>query len=706
MDEEITSLADKVTAILRQRKIVEFSDLVKETGANERDLKLIINLLEKEEMVDVGYSLTKMLISWNDEADRILMKMKKNQKIISLTPDAALELSKNKNGGSKLNKHSVEENKKTEEDLSQFNILKEKSSEELEKEIKAVQSSLYARQQKSKKEDKEGDAKRESSYQIGSMAVKDMETDEVDKEQDEENESFTILNSKPENILKKKIKADHQDRVVKESRPKVKKKSDSLEKEIDKEVKDIERTILLRISGESDNGESAIISLKDSDIVKSAKKADSNNTQSRQKLLNKYKVGRRTEDIDQSEEESDRETMRMLEEKLNQIVNKKAEIADLNKEKTILFDTAHPELKSKLSAQIDALESMMAEKEGRIKELKDKIQLLPEDLNEMQKLLSFVREKEEMINSHFNSSLLRINEMKAKLNEARSDYTEEFEAIRNQIIEQEKELVKISNVHSSLKYKEERILNSIHFAKDNIAKSQEELVNLESQLDNLKSLSKSIELKIEETNKALRSLNKHFESYIEKMRALDNIDNEIREIQSEFLKSKQKIDSKIQDYRNEILSLTKSIELEASQRYLEELERMTSNAEDSFTSLLSHEREINRSIEEKKRELSQLLQEAKLLQQSLSSKYSEQHAPLPALSIKENGDNLKAGFSNDINDEYYTIDLSRDKDVEVKSLDATYINYPAQSNSGKIKDFLNKFKDAFKKAIDKKTGKK
>ncbi len=97
MVEEIISLADKVITILKERKIVEMADLVKETGAQEHDIKLIIDLLEKEEMVDVGYSLTKVLISWNDEADRILAKTKKNQKVISLDKDESVALAKKKN---------------------------------------------------------------------------------------------------------------------------------------------------------------------------------------------------------------------------------------------------------------------------------------------------------------------------------------------------------------------------------------------------------------------------------------------------------------------------------------------------------------------------------------------------------------------------------------------------------------------------------
>ncbi|MEM3369727.1 MAG: hypothetical protein QXE90_02650 [Candidatus Micrarchaeia archaeon] len=715
MDEEIISLADKVISILKQRKIVELADLIKETGAQEHDIKLIINLLEKEEMVDVGYSLTKVLVSWNDEADRILMKMKKNQKIVSLNSHEASKISRSRNGNSLYTKHiSSETQDKANvqaEELPKFNVLKEKTTEEMKKEIESVQMNLRSRQTTKVKNDSK-EIKRESSHRIGSMAIKDAETSNEDHLDKKENtQDFDVLNSKAENILKhvKGSAEEHEEQKHKQKD----KKQQLRDQEIDREVREIERNILLRLSGESENGDNShVISLENSDIVKTAKtRANTGqnaekNVSSKQRLLGKYRSEPARTYVKDQKEKQEKDEFKELEDKLNQIVNKRAEIAELNKQKTVLFDAAHPELKSKLSTQIEAMESIMAEKEERLKELKDRIHILPQSISELNKTLELYKEKQERLDSVFNSTLNQLDEIRNKIQEAKEEYSGEFALVRNQIIEKEKELMKINDIYSSLKDKEDRLINSIQFVKENISRSQEELVNLEDQLERFRSSSKSIEMKIEETSKVLRSLNRQFENYIGKARELDMFDDEIKQIQREYIKAKEKVDLKIDDYRKEILALSKSVELEASNRYLQELERMTSEAEDSFNSLLYDEQEINKSIENKKKELSHLMEEAKALQRSLATKelsnvpkmtpnhVNQQSLSVPIESLADEGS---------IESDRYILN-EQSKDFDVKTLDSISLQNSANKESKleEIKGTISRFLSEFNKKLGKK----
>lgn len=717
MDEEIISLADKVISILKQRKIVELTDLVKETGAQEHDIKLIINLLEKEEMVDVGYSLTKVLVSWNDEADRILMKMKKNQKIVSLNSHEASKISRSRNGIQATTKHTPLEIQDKEnihnEEMPKFNVLKEKTTEDVKKEIESAEMNLSSRQTtKVKNDSKEKEIKRETSHRIGPMAVKDAETsNEGHTDKKENTEDFEILNSKAENILKRS-KGTAEEHEGQKQKPKVKKQS-LRDPDIDREVREIERNILLRLSGESENGDAShVISLENSDIVKSAKaranqrqNAEKNDS-SRQGLLGKYRSEPTRTDTKDQKEKRGKDELKELEEKLNQIVNKRAEIAELNKQKTVLFDTTHPELKSKLSAQIEAMESIMAEKEGRLKELKDRIQVLPKNISELNKTLELHKEKQERMDSVFNSALNELDEIRSKIQEAKGDYEGEFALVKNQIIEQEKELMKINDIYSSLKDKEERLINSIQFAKENISRSQEELVNLEDQLERFKSSSKSIEMKIEETSKVLRSLNRQFENYIGKIRELDTFEDEIKQIQREYLKAKERVDSKMDDYKKEILALSKSVEMEASNRYLQELERMTSEAEDSFNSLLYNEHEINRSIENKKKELSQLMEEARSLQRSLAGRNI---TSVPEMTSNLASQQLRSISIESLSDEgsiepdRYTLN-EQSKDFDVKTVDSISLQNSVNKESKleEMKDTISRFLAEFNKKLGKK----
>ncbi|MCS7109202.1 MAG: hypothetical protein NZ903_00160 [Candidatus Micrarchaeota archaeon] len=601
MAEEIDSLADKIISILKQKKIVELSDLVKETGAEEKDIKLIINLLEKEGMVDIGYSLTKVLISWNDEADRVLMNVRKNQSIIHHS-QAPSDVS--------INTHYKNtEPHKSEQNLDgepSFNIFREESSQKVEEEIKKIKSNILQKGNKQKKE-KAKDVVRESSYQVGGMAVKDRETIETD-DYENDGEDFAILNSKVENILRK-----NENEIAEEKREKRSKKQKDTE--IEKEIAEIERNILLRISGEDEEGDSAhIISLKDSDIVKEGSKQNPKKIkESTRQVLKKYKADHEVESNDIYKE---------LRKKLDEINQKKEEISELNKQKTILFDSQHPEIKSRLSAQIQAIEKLMDEKESRLKELRNKIDQLPIDLDETARNLSNLKKKSDDLNSSFSQIINQIKDTRDQLKEIKAEYISELDLIRNQIIEQEKEIIRIGNIYSSLKEKEGRLLNSISFVKENILKSQQELLNLEEQLDRFNAISKSIEMKLDDTNKVLKSLNRQFDTCVNRLKEIESFDKDLKELEYEYLKKKEEIDSKIREYEKDLVSLSKSIELEATSRYLKEIEDMLAESENSISVLYSSEKELNRKIEEKKAELNSLLHEARQLRDSIYSQES------------------------------------------------------------------------------------
>lgn len=61
---DILSLADKVIEILKERKSIELSELARCAGADTSEVKKIIDLFEKEDMLKVGYQLTKTQITW------------------------------------------------------------------------------------------------------------------------------------------------------------------------------------------------------------------------------------------------------------------------------------------------------------------------------------------------------------------------------------------------------------------------------------------------------------------------------------------------------------------------------------------------------------------------------------------------------------------------------------------------------------------
>jgi len=699
MDEEIVSLADKIISILKQRKIIELSELAKQVGAEEQEVQNIIEILEKEEMVDVGYSLTKVLISWNDEADRILMKMKKGQKITSLS--SSKEISELKRNGKNHStqkpivipevKHDHKTHGTSEDDSDsikdKFKILSEKDTQEVKKELAVIQYQLESANKKKPKPSEDKSAKkekRESTHKIGAFAVKEQETSENEEDKKPEkqdlNESL-ILSSKAEGILKKvKQKQQESEKSVRESRAKdtpINAKKKEGDKEIDKEIKQIEKVLLLRLEGDSVQGEdSQIVDLNESDIVKKVKQESISKSKSNRKnILREYRAGERAgldenesygikknqnrnQDSEQEEnriEKSDQsdssdQDLARLENLLNQVVNKKAELIELNKERAVLFETKHPELKSKLNAEFKAINELASDRENKIAELQKRLSNLPDVVEKIEKEVEGIKQARDKIDQEYNAAREQINSLKLQISESKKETTKELADIKSQIVDHEKEIVRVSNIYSSLKSNEEQLLNSLNYFKQRIVESQSNLINLENSLDEMRSRSRSIELRIEELERGIKALNHDFERSLGKLNQLQSLESKISELETEYSSIKRSLDSKIEDYEKEIIGLKESINLDMTNKYLQELQKITENSEEEYYSLIKSDEILNKQIESKKKELGDLISEVKELQSRINQNQARSHEiSSPVGQVRDN--DLSSQFSSDYGDD-------------------------------------------------------
>ncbi|MHA1758622.1 MAG: hypothetical protein ACTSVV_17790 [Promethearchaeota archaeon] len=662
MDQGIFSLADNIIEILKQKKIVELSELVKLTNADERDIKLILDLLEKEQLVNIGYRLTKTLISWNDEADRLLMKMNHDQKITSLDSPSQTPKKKKRAVFSALSDMtqniSPDQNKLENDDIDKgglnFNVVRDTEIDSstdnhvLEQQIRATEKKLQdlkdIKIQKKRKRKKQPTyskktSKRDSKFNIGAFSVKEKEVDnEIDSFSSDaagDPDEFELFNSKHENIIRSDQKLDKA--KLKPSRSKMrasKNKSQSKaqltgknKKEIDREVEEIEETILSRLNNSLD-GE--VLSLDESDVVVSGRKNQLHKEAEliKKKLLGVYKADDKRfkgEDTfvpaaeDQEIEKLDKiDRARDLQNKLSQIMNKKLEIADLNKEKALLFNESHLELKSRLLMEISAMNDLISEKEGKLNDLKNKINVLPTRLEEMNLQLSKLKNQETELKAEFDIIHSNLSKLKQNIHESKSDAQNEFLTLKSQIKQYENELNDINGLFSKTKSKELEVSASIDIIKQKIKDSQAELVDLEGRLEELNSNSNLIEVRIQDLNNALTKTNKQIEISISKLNNLDEFSSKADILLESFSRLKSNIDHSIGAYQKQIVGLKESIKLDFTNRYLDELYKLTVQNANDFKSLLNQSEKIDMEIKDKKNELMSLIEEAKKLQASIS----------------------------------------------------------------------------------------
>lgn len=671
MDAEIFSLADKVIETLKMRKIVDLAMLIKETGGSESDIRKIINLLEQQGMADVEYKLTKVIISWNDEADIVSRESQPMSKYHRISFDS--------------NNKVINQNFKS---TSSAPIASSKYNVKLQSEIRSEQetgvrpSSLAPKSTIEKNEamslldlglgrEEEPHRRGERIAQRAPIVQKVKEDNKKSKEHSEK-KNDSDLHVKSEKGM---LTSDR------EKTGRLSKREERIRKEVDEEVKTIERNIRSKLKGKVHSE----ADLATTDIVTSVRKEHSikSSNKERQKrgsVLRKYISVPTTvstaatvtpdkgsmqdsvktftlniQDYDNEEPKSTsvdnevNETIisKDLSETINAIRDKKVEIASLSRQKAGLLDESYAPLQSKLDSELTIISEIISEKEKKLKSLRERLKSLPENLSSLEIESIELKNAEAEAKSRFDYVLSDLQKLASEVKLIKSSANSEMVDIKKTLRQQHSDLHELKELHTKYKAKETDVQGAIDNVRGKIEREQKQLGDLDNLLTELQYSSSTIESRLNVIEVNLEESSKFSGSASDLIGRLKELENGLSTVHTAYSDARSRFLYDIDKYERELLTLREAVEAGFARKYLSEIERLTEKNDQELVAVAENERRIDESLANKREELRNLIAEARALQERMDSSLPKKRVR----SIEEIKQDLEISKQSDSDEE-------------------------------------------------------
>jgi len=657
MDAEIFSLADKVIDNLKMRKIVELQLLIKETGGDEKDVRKIINLLEQQGMADVEYKLTKVVISWNDEADRVRAPKqhlrhdrisfdssgKGNRDYAKPVGPASLASSKyNVKLQSEIVDRSVFEQRFEEKRSSGLGTV-DTDMEELpvQDEEKTSLLDLGLGREDSFVEDA-AERPRDHIAQRAPVAQKVKEDKHETSSKQKKPETKSQVKS--ERLMLRSNKTERQERLSR--------KEERIRKEVDSEVKEIETRIRSKLRGRAPEPD-----LAETDIVSSVRKEHSTKKAKgdrfrKDAVLRKYLYTPSTVSaasrvtpresaqlpvqsftIDVADNVDDTRPLAALEtqegrarslsadlgSKMDLIRERKIEIAALSRQKAGILDESYAPMESRLDAELTVISDIVSEREKRLKSLRDRLKALPENLGSLEVESIELKNAEAEAKSRFDGVLGDLQTLASEIKVIKSSANTELVDVKRSLRQQETDLRDVREMHAKYREKESMVQGAIDNVKVKIEREQAQLGELENRFMELQASSSEIETRLNEVDARLGDSSVFSRSASDMVGRLRELEGGISTVHTAYSDAKSRLLDDIDRYERELATMRESIEAGFARKYLAEIERLTERHDQELVVVAEREREIDERLAEKREEIRRLITEARDLQDRVSS---------------------------------------------------------------------------------------
>ncbi len=620
MDGEIFSLADKVIETLKQRKILEFEDLIKEVQGDKKTIKRITELLERQGMVSIEYKLTKVIIAWNDtEPHKTVPIAYGKYRIISMDQKGNRE---------------------------------KREAAEIKRSIPAPDELPFITKEvefEEKKDFRKGKEKK---------SEKEKEKERVTRHEPEVPQQLFALRQARERELERQRVREKEISKIETAKAKGKEK----QKEYDE---------LIRLREIRDIAQKGRAKLKEKGTKVELGEGKS--------ILREY-LAPRTIDIDErsvaidegDKEDEVKQMAEELKEKLKGIQIKKAEVAELNRKKAGLVEEYYTPISQRVETEIMIIADLVADKEQKIKKLKERLKALPERISEIDIDTLELRNIELEAKSRFNEGISELEEVVRQIKTIQKSVKEDIGASKETLNNQVEKLNSLKNKvaqYSDMESDIEKRLITMH---TKIEKEMDDVNALEGELETVRSISDGVKSRVFEIEKNIDEGSISLGNVEKRIKNLTKLDELVKETKGKYVNALQDLEHEIAEEETELAKIREIVESGFARKYLSEIEGMRERHEAEVTNVALKEQEINEHLDKAKIELRRLIRQSKELSDKL-------YAVLPKKSISLSEIDKKI-------DERMEVIEEREKEKEEK----------AQERKSVLSD-LNEFLSNFKK---------
>jgi chromosome segregation ATPase len=319
---------------------------------------------------------------------------------------------------------------------------------------------------------------------------------------------------------------------------------------------------------------------------------------------------------------------------MDQISQEKAELEKLKSKKDKVYREKYLALESKVEADIASITERMLEKEGRILELKERVLDLPDKVGEVEA----VHEALEKLESDGKDVL---EKTKSDVEEFIQSTARSREEIQMQIKEGKGRLDEEKNKVDALRELCQEVDSSAASIDETLENTGEEIKALDDKMRVLLTeLEDATEMKVEisemvdklsgsvaDKEERLSRLSSHLES-------IDKVEQWGREYVSDYERKIDDISEYVQTSEDELATLRRSAESAYVQKYLRELDGITTTYESSIDDIIAQEKDIDSKIADSKKRLSSLVKDSKEMMQKMRAGATDFTARRRAVSEK------------------------------------------------------------------------
>jgi len=296
---------------------------------------------------------------------------------------------------------------------------------------------------------------------------------------------------------------------------------------------------------------------------------------------------------------------------INQISREKNELGKLKAEKERVYRERYLALESKVEADISTITEKMLEKESRILELKERVLGLPEKVSQVEAIHRSVQSLESDGREALMKARSEVEGFLAQTAKDKESILAKLDGGRS-VLEEEGERVR------TLEALSETVDSNIEEIRKTAAMTKKQVDELDSRMKAmLIDLEEAAEMKAEvadmtaQVRSSIEEKNDELDSLANQIKGIEKTEKSVRAYVADYERKLADIADFVQSGEEELSKVRKSAESAGLQKYLSELDELTSVYDSAISDAAIDENTIDEKIEQSKARLSTLLRESK-----------------------------------------------------------------------------------------------
>jgi len=302
---------------------------------------------------------------------------------------------------------------------------------------------------------------------------------------------------------------------------------------------------------------------------------------------------------------------------MNQINKEKAELGRLKAEKDRLYRERYLALESKVEADLASVTERILEKEGRVLELKERVLELPDKVEEVEKTHRAIKKLESDGREVLRRTRTDVDEFLSGVAGSREAMRKQLEEGRTKIDSEKSRLTQLKDLTGTVEAKLDIVRESMGATETQIAELNETMKSLLTDLEEATEMKVEISDMVGQVSDSIVKKETELDELGKQMAEIEQVEQWVREYITDYERKVDEITAYVRASDDELVSLRASAESAYLQKYIRELDGMTSMYDAAMDEASGEERDIDEKMEDAKRRMNSLVRDSKEMIQKL-----------------------------------------------------------------------------------------